>query len=279
MLSYQHHYHVGNHADVLKHWVLFESLRHMQKKPTAFDYIDTHAGAGLYQFSDPKTQKLKEFETGINRVLANPFEQIAAFLKLITQFTSKGEYPGSPALVNSMLRDPDRSWLFELHPQTVDETRRHFETKKTARKRKTMVRQEDGFQGLDGILPTASKRALVLIDPSYEIKEDYVNVVDAIKKAVAKMPQLTLLLWYPVVNRDDVHVIETQLLRSEIRNVLQLELSISADSDEKGMTGSGMMIVNPPWTLKASAESVLPKLTNILSKNAGSHLIRQIVEE
>lgn len=279
MLSYQHHYHVGNHADVLKHWVLFESVNYMQKKPTAFDYIDTHAGAGLYHFSDPKTQKLKEYESGINRILANPFEQINPFLQLITKFTSIGKYPGSPALVDSVLRDPDRSWLFELHPKTVEETKRHFETKKSARKRKTMVRQEDGFQGLNGVLPTASKRALVLIDPSYEIKEDYVNVVDAIKKAIAKMPQITVLLWYPIVNRDDVYVIETQLLRSKIRNVLQLELSISDDSEEKGMTGSGMIIVNPPWTLKASAESVLPKLANILSEQSGNHLIRQIVEE
>lgn len=274
MLSYQHHYHVGNHADVLKHWVLFECIQYMQKKPKAFEYIDTHAGAGLYDFDDPKTQKLKEFETGVNLLLANPFEEIQDFTTLLAEFTECGQYPGSPALVNHLLRDNDKSWLFELHPQTVEETKRHC-----AIKRKTFVRQENGFQGLQGLLPTASKRAIVLIDPSYEIKEDYVNVAQAIKKAINKMPQTMILLWYPIVKRTDVEVIETTLMRNGVRNILQLELCIAPDSEEKGMTGSGMIVVNPPWTLIQKAQAVLPKLTNILVKASGNYLINQLVDE
>lgn len=274
MLSYQHHYHVGNHADVLKHWVLFECLKHMQKKDKPFEYIDTHAGAGIYEFSDPKTQKLKEFETGVNLLLAEQVSQVADFCELLKGFTDNAQYPGSPAIVNELLRPGDKSWLFELHPQTFSEITQHCQ-----RKRQTFVRQEDGFKGLNSLLPCASKRALVLVDPSYELKQDYVNVVDAIKNAVKKMPQTMLLLWYPVVRREDVELIETQLQHSEVRNVLQLELSIAADSQEKGMTGSGMIVVNPPWTLLKQAETVLPKLTELLSKGSGSYQLRQLIEE
>jgi 23S rRNA (adenine2030-N6)-methyltransferase len=270
---------VGNHADVLKHWVLFECLQHMHKKPKAFDYIDTHAGAGLYQFNDPKTQKLKEYESGVNRLLASPFADIQTFTNMLSSFTSNGQYPGSPAIVNSMMRDVDKSWLFELHPQTAAEIRGHFESPKGHRKRKTLVRQQDGFEGLNSLLPTASKRALVLIDPSYEIKDDYVNVVKAIEKAIAKMPQTMILLWYPVVDREDVELIELQLLKSGIRNILQLELSIAQDSEQKGMTGSGMIIVNPPWTLKEKASDILPKLAQTLAPKEGTQTIRQLVEE
>lgn len=279
MLSYQHHYHVGNHADVLKHWILYECITYMQKKPKAFDYIDTHSGAGLYQLNDSKTQKLKEFESGVNVLLDRPIDELNEFNSLLKGFTSAGEYPGSPAIVGSLLRDMDKSWLYELHPQTFAELQQHFATKKSQRKKQTFVRQEDGFIGLQALLPTASKRALVLIDPSYELKQDYSNVVNTIQKAIQKMAQSMILLWYPVVNRSDVDFIEQQLLNSDVRNVLQLELSITADSDEKGMTGSGMIIVNPPWTLTTTAEMVLPKLTHILSGDTGTYRNIQLIAE
>ena len=279
MLSYQHHYHVGNHADVLKHWILYECITYMQKKPKALDYIDTHSGAGLYQLNDSKTQKLKEFESGVNVLLDRPIDELNEFISLLKGFTSAGEYPGSPTIVGSLLRDMDKSWLYELHPQTFAELQQHFATKKSQRKKQTFVRQEDGFIGLQALLPTASKRALVLIDPSYELKQDYSNVVNTIQKAIQKMAQSMILLWYPVVHRSDVDFIEQQLLNSDVRNVLQLELSITADSDEKGMTGSGMIIVNPPWTLTTTAETVLPKLAHILSGGTGTYRNIQLIAE
>lgn len=271
MLSYQHHYHVGNHADVLKHWVLFECVKHFLKKDKPFEYIDTHAGAGLYSLLDEKTLKLKEFEDGINRLMTNTPEALAEFVAFIRNFIEQQQYPGSPAIVDRMLRRGDKSWLFELHPQTFAEITQHC-----ARRRKTFVRQESGFQGLNGLLPVASKRALVLIDPSYELKEDYQNVCTAIERAYRKMPQATLLLWYPVVKRSNVSVIEDQLLASPVRNIVQLELNINPDSDETGMTGSGMILVNPPWTLALQAEKVLPTLLQTLAMSKQG-FIRQIL--
>lgn len=274
MLSYQHHYHVGNHADVLKHWVLFECISYLQKKDKPFDYIDTHAGAGLYELNDRKTQKLKEFETGINRLLENPLPELQDYIALLSGFIEQGQYPGSPAIVNQLLRRGDKSWLFELHPQSFTE----LETQ-CARKRQTFVRQEDGFQGLNGLLPTASKRALVLIDPSYELKEDYQNVILAAEKAISRMPQTSLLIWYPVVESHHVASLFQTIQKSALRNVLQIELHIAPDTQEKGMTGSGMILVNPPWTLKERAETILPKLCQTLAPDQGDFAITTLVEE
>ena len=274
MLSYQHHYHVGNHADVLKHWVLFECLTYMQKKDKPFEYIDTHAGAGLYSLGDAKTKKLREHESGISRLLQKPVPQMQEFIELINSFMQQGQYPGSPALVNHLLRRQDKSWLFELHPQTFLELQQHC-----ALRKQHLVRKEDGFVQLNGLLPVLSKRALVLIDPSYEIKDDYSNVVLAIDKAIKKMPQAQILLWYPVVNRDDVDHIEQHLQTTLVRNVLQLELSVEEDTLAKGMTGSGMLVVNPPWTLAKKANEVVPALTKVLAPENGSYKVRQLIAE
>lgn len=274
MLSYQHHYHAGNHADVLKHWILFECLTYLQKKDKPFDYIDTHSGAGVYHLKDSKTQKLKEFESGIARLLDNPIPALEAFLKLISRFNDKAQYPGSPAIVDALLRRGDKSWLFELHPQTFAELEQHC-----ARKRQCFVRREDGFKGLNALLPVSSKRALVLIDPSYELKEDYQNVVNAAHKAIERMPQTTVLIWYPVVQRQYVDSLLSSIQGSKLRNVLQIELRIAPDSEEKGMTGSGMIVVNPPWTLSKQAATVLPDLSAILAQDGGSWDVKTLIEE
>ncbi|MCC2605825.1 23S rRNA (adenine(2030)-N(6))-methyltransferase RlmJ [Planctobacterium marinum] len=274
MLSYQHHYHVGNHADILKHWVLFECLSYMQKKDKPFDYIDTHGGAGIYRLNDSKTQKLKEFETGVTRLLAEPIAEMQDFVALLQGFVAQGQYPGSPGLVNELLRRGDKSWLFELHPQTFAELAQHC-----TRKRQTFVRQEDGFVGLNSLLPVASKRALVLIDPSYELKEDYEKVIETAEKARQKMPQTSLLIWYPVVDRLYVNLMLRKIQKSTLRNVLQLELCIAPDSDEKGMTGSGMILINPPWTMAEQARRLLPELTRVLAGDAGEFAVNSLIPE
>lgn len=274
MLSYQHHYHVGNHADILKHWVLFECLSYLQKKDKPFDYIDTHSGSGIYQLNDAKTQRLKEFETGVSKLLAHPFAEIQDFVAVLQDFVAQDQYPGSPGLVNTLLRRGDKSWLFELHPQSFAELEQHC-----ARKRQSFVRMEDGFKGLNGLLPVASKRALVLIDPSYELKEDYEKVIETSQQAVNKMPQTSILIWYPVVDRLYVNLMLRKIQKSTLRNVLQLELCIAPDTQEKGMTGSGMILINPPWTLSDKAKSVLPQLTQVLAGNGGEFAINTLVDE
>lgn len=275
MLSYQHHYHIGNHADVLKHWLLFETLTYMQRKDKPFDYIDTHSGAGLYQLGDQKTQKLKEYQSGINRLIANPISEMQGYIDVVAPFLKDNTYPGSCLINQQLQRRSDRSWLYELHPAT-------FEELKTSclKRKKVFCRQEDGFKGLLGLLPNQFHRAVTLIDPSYEIKQDYQQVAKVLQQAYKRMPNVVALLWYPIVNRTQIDELEHSFIQSELRNVQLFELSISDDTEERGMTGSGMIVVNPPWNLKAKAETALPELSKILSDdNTARYRVAQLINE
>lgn len=267
MLSYQHHYHAGNHADVLKHWLLLECLYYLQKKNKPFDYIDTHAGAGLYQLDSKEAQKTRESAKGVLQLDWEKLPGLALYRSAVEDDLSRNQYPGSPLLVKRLLRSEDNAWFFELHPQTITELREHC-----AKKHKCFVQQEDGFVGLLGLLPNKSRRALVLIDPSYEIKDDYQTVVTIMAKAYKKMPQTMLLLWYPVVDRQRINTLERVIKESAIRNVQLFELGINKNADF-GMGASGMIIVNPPWTLADHFDQWAPELARQLGQD-GQHYYR-----
>lgn len=261
MLSYQHHYHAGNHADVLKHWVLVECMLHLQKKPKPFDYIDTHAGAGLYRLDSAEAQKVGEYREGIIRAMAGDLAGLEPLIERVSPYLDKKQYPGSPEIVNSMLNQGERSHLFEMHPKTHAELNAHC-----ARKRQTFVRQEDGFAGLNSLLPVPSRRALVLMDPSYELKGDYQKVFRVAQNALQKMSQTMLLIWYPVVDRAVINRFERQFSTSQLKNVHLFEISVAEDQN-KGMTGSGMIVINPPWTLEEKFNSLAPELSALLSSD------------
>ncbi len=259
MLSYQHQYHAGNHADVLKHWVLLHCVHHMQKKAKPFDYIDTHSGAGRYQLDSAEATKTGEAKEGVLKVDWSNIEGMHQYAQAIAKDLKKGRYPGSPMLVNRLLREGDHAWLYEMHPQTVELLRSCCE-----RKRVVYVKQEDGFKGLLSLLPPKSRRALVLIDPSYEIKADYQRVVDVVIDAYQKFPQAVILIWYPVVDRRFIGNMQRDLKNSGINNIQQFEMGIE-DESNKGMTASGVFAINPPYTLKTAFEETMPKVSELLS--------------
>ncbi|SMF48145.1 23S rRNA (adenine2030-N6)-methyltransferase [Alteromonadaceae bacterium Bs31] len=261
MLSYQHQYHAGNHADVLKHWLLIECVKYLQKKDKPFDYIDTHAGAGMYGLNSVEALKTGESRAGVLKLDWPNLKGFEEYHALVAKDLAQARYPGSPELVNRLLREGDHSWLFELHPQTLQELQRHCQTQ-----RKTYVKQQDGFQGLLSLLPTKSRRALVLIDPSYEIKSDYQTVVQILAKAYQKMPQVMALLWYPVVDRSFISAMEREIKKTAMRNVQLFELCVAAD-EAKGMTGSGLIALNPPWLLAESFERVIPAVAKMLAQS------------
>lgn len=258
MLSYQHAYHAGNHADVLKHWTLMACIAYMQKKDAAFDFIDTHAGDGLYPLTSANAQKSREFESGILRLQKSPQAQWRQYLSLCQHYLQKKSYPGSPEIFAALARPQDRGWLFELHPQAHANLHRQFRNRRNCH-----VKSEDGFVGALALLPPISKRALVLIDPSYEIKSDYQRVVEVLEKLHKKMASASLLLWYPVVERERVKRLEYDLKNSSLRDVILLELNVAKDEDP-GMSGSGMIVVNPPWTLINDAQQTLPLMAKVI---------------
>ena len=184
------------------------------------------------------------------------------YLAIVRADLAERRYPGSALLVNRMLRVQDRSWLFEMHPRAFDKLQRHC-----ARRKQSYVRQADGFAALPGLLPVAARRALVLIDPSYEIKSDYTETVKLLQAACRKMPQATYLLWYPLVDVARIARLERELTQAELPNLLQFEFSVREHTEASGMSGSGVMEINPPWTLKAKADAVLPKLSAALAED------------
>ena len=269
MFSYRHGFHAGNFADVLKHHIQVEIISYLQKKDAPFDYIDTHAGAGLYRLQSEMAQKNQEYLNGIGKLYgeASP-PALAPYLELVAALNPDGlrQYPGSPMVAAQLLRPQDKAWLFELHPSEVENLRHNF-----AGRRQCRVREEDGFVGLAALLPTQSRRALVLIDPPYEQKADYQRVVSALTLIHRKMATATVALWYPVVSRAQVDAMTRQIAATGIRKIELFELGVRADSEGHGMTASGMIVVNPPWTLRAQMDALLPELAARLSEDGGLH--------
>jgi 23S rRNA (adenine2030-N6)-methyltransferase len=270
MLSYRHAFHAGNHADVLKHYVFAQVLAYFNQKDKPYWVIDTHAGAGMYALKSEFAQKNAEFETGIARLFAaeNLPESLANFVDLIKIFNEKYNknnslnfYPGSPKIAEHFLRADDKLRLFELHPSDCKVLLENFSEKG----RQTKIELQDGFSGIKACLPPQTKRALVLIDPPYELKEDYTRVVDCIKDSLRRFATGTYMIWYPLLQRPEPAEMIAQLSALNV-DFLQIEMTVKAPSIEGfGMHGSGLFIINPPYILPDILNQTLPLLAKLLS--------------
>ncbi|WP_166108775.1 23S rRNA (adenine(2030)-N(6))-methyltransferase RlmJ [Pseudoalteromonas sp. Z9A5] len=279
MLSYRHSFHAGNPADVLKHLVLAQVLGYQTIKDKPLDYIDTHSGAGFFELAAADAQKTQEYQDGIEKLWKHKSEHAALneYIDLIKSFNDTDElafYPGSPKIAEHFLRRQDKGWFFELHPRDLLLLEENMQGKRSIR-----VRGEDGFAGLVGLLPPASRRACVLIDPPYEIKDDYETVVKTLVKAYQRFSTGTYMIWYPVVDRERIENMEQGLIDSGMRNIQLFELGTEDDTDVHGMTASGMIVINPPWKLKHTMDEVLPELMTLLSKPSGFYRSEQLVDE
>jgi 23S rRNA (adenine2030-N6)-methyltransferase len=258
LLSYQHAYHAGNFADLIKHVVLVEILEHLVKKNKPFDYIDTHAGAGLYDLHSTEASKLAEYEQGIGKLKAQQWPQLCAYFNAIAA-VNRGQgmryYPGSPMLASQYLRAGDKAWLYELHPRDFTLLQKRFDSE-----RQVKVYCQDGLQGVLAKVPPLSRRGLVLIDPSYELKSEYEKVFVTVHKAWQKFATGIYAIWYPVVDRRIINKLESNFINSGIKNIQRFELAVAADADASGMTASGMIVINPPWGLYKKMQQVLPAL-------------------
>jgi 23S rRNA (adenine2030-N6)-methyltransferase len=267
MLSYRHAFHAGNHADVLKHYVFSLVLDYFNQKPKPYWVIDTHAGAGMYALASEYAQKNAEFETGVLRLFEAKklLESLENFVKTIKSFNENNKlefYPGSPKVAESFLRSEDKLRLFELHPSDYKILLENF----SGRGRQTKIDMQDGFAGIKACLPPPTKRAVVLIDPPYELKDDYTRVVDCIKDSLSRFATGTYMVWYPLLQRSEPSEMLEKLKSLSIDNWLNVSLNVHAPSDEGfGMHGSGLFIINPPWTLPKILEESMPVLTQLLA--------------
>ncbi len=266
MLSYRHSFHAGNFADVLKHLVLVKILGYLRKKDKPFCCIDTHAGPGKYDLGSSYALQNKEFDSGIGKIWQRKDlpEAVASYVDIIKAYNTDGElnhYPGSPLIARQLLRNHDRLFLFELHSAEVK-----LLTDETKKNRRIKVFHADGLADSLGLLPPVERRGLVLIDPSYEIKTDYDQVVDTLIQMHKRFATGIYALWYPVVDRSRNKRLEKAIQNSGIKNIQLFELGVQADTEALGMTSSGIIVVNPPWNLATDIQQVLPWLVDVLGR-------------
>jgi 23S rRNA (adenine2030-N6)-methyltransferase len=306
MFSYRHAFHAGNHADVLKHLTLVAILKHLTDKDSALTVIDTHAGAGLYRLDGDMARTSAEATQGVHKLfdsaLSKPNGPVASikpaqsateniapalqdYLNALASFnnTATGSriYPGSPLLIHSLLRpEADKLKLFELHPTDYRSLSGHV--KQLDAGRMVTVDCANGFEKLKTLLPPPNKRGLVLMDPSYEIKSDYAQVSACIQEALLRFPTGCYAVWYPIIPRPEAHSLPKKLktMATQAKKpVLTVTLNIGQEPPKHapgekpsklvGLRASGMCIINPPHTLKASLQEALPQLVTLLGRGRG----------
>lgn len=254
----------------------------MTRKQKGFSYIDSHSGAGMYQLQDEYAQKTGEYKDGIEKLIQAEDipESLDLYIELISDinhFSGQKQltiYPGSPGFAKSLLRRQDSAHLYELHPTDINYLETFCEHWRKAR-----VTQSDGYKGVLSQLPPPTRRGVVLIDPPYELKDDYIKAVKTIIDGYRKFATGTYILWYPVVTRDYIDGMEKQFIASETKNVLQVEFAMKPETQSYGMTGTGLFIVNPPWQLSSQLNDILPFLIDKLGDKESSFVIKQLIEE
>jgi 23S rRNA (adenine2030-N6)-methyltransferase len=281
MLAYRHAFHAGNHADVLKHLVLTRVLRYMAEKDKPYTLIDTHAGAGGYSVEGRYAQKKAEYSEGVARLydLAAKGElpaPLADYMSLVRAFNPDGQlrqYPGSPAIANFLLRETDRLRAYELHSTDHRILASYLESRPN-----TQVSDRDGFSAIKAELPSPTRRAALLMDPSYEIKSDYAKVLAALREALERAPDTVVMIWYPQLQLLESTQMLPRLKASADamakKGWLHARLTV-AQADERGfgMLGSGMLVVNPPFTLHDELAECLPLLVERLGQYDGANYV------
>lgn len=250
---------------MLKHVVLVQLLAHMAEKEKAFSFIDTHAGAGSYSLEGEFARKKAEFQTGIGRLWGKSGlpPALAEYLDQVKRMNPGGglrTYPGSPQIALQMTRPQDRLHFFELHT-TESKALQKF----TAGERRASAHAADGFAGLKGVLPPPSRRALVLIDPSYEDKADYGRVLDCMRDALKRFATGVYAVWVPMVRRGESARLAGELEALAAGDWLHASLKVAPPpKDGLGLYGSGVFVFNPPWKLEAALAEALPVLARLL---------------
>ena len=274
MLAYRHAFHAGNHADVLKHVVLMRVLRHMNAKDKGYRYVDTHAGAGGYSLEGRYARQKGEYEQGIGRLWTRDDlpEPVADYVERVRDFNPGGrleQYPGSPAFARMLLRPQDQMRLFERHPTDHRILAAYLGATKGVE-----VHDGDGFEGLKGQLPPSTRRGVVLIDPSYEGNGDYPRVVATLRDALARFAEGVYLVWYPQVTKLEAAQLPRRLEALAPKGWLHARLTVQQpDRQGFGLAGSGVFVINPPYTLHTQLQQVLPYLTDVLGQYDGANFL------
>ncbi|QWD84702.1 23S rRNA (adenine(2030)-N(6))-methyltransferase RlmJ [Polynucleobacter asymbioticus] len=287
MFSYRHAFHAGSHADILKHLVMIHLVEYLQEKPGALTMVDTHAGAGIYSLIDGFAAVSNEADQGIYR-LAKFAETnavspgISNYLDFIRAENAAEEitiYPGSPFILARLLRTQDRLKLFELHPKEIDIL--HHNISELKQSKQIDIYAEDSFARLKGLMPPPSRRGLVLIDPSYEDKQDYRYLETTMEEALHRFATGCYAIWYPCLSRRESAALPDHMKKiaaAHKRSWLHVELRVENAPKERRLQASGMFIINPPWTLEKQLAESLPILVKALGQDGGAGFVLKSFE-
>lgn len=291
VLSYQHSFHAGNHADVLKHLTLMSVLQKLNIKSKPYFYLDTHAGAGVYDLNSKEAKLNAEAESGVLQLTslepASPATNqsnisdkgllFETYISLVNDYAQHGQYPGSPMIAASLLRSMDKGFAAELNTTVFESL--EYQCRRSGLK----AQHRDGFEMLNAMLPPAQKRGAVLIDPPYESKDEYQQVVNSLLKAVKRWPSGIYMVWYPllsstrldrktgaVVNNPKAHMTQAMLqmlAELAVKSVLNIQFCAQSPSETVGMYGSGICILNPPWQLESDLQQINKVLGDSLTSD------------
>ncbi len=272
-MNYRHAYHAGNFADVLKHAVLALVLEHMRQKPAPFRVIDTHAGIGLYDLSSIEAGKTGEWESGIGRLWGKPFPAdvaplLAPYLAVVAAENPDGNlrwYPGSPAVARHALRADDRLVANELHPEDHARLAAHFR-----RDGQVKVLNLDAWAVLKAMLPPKERRGVVLVDPPFEEAGELERMAQGLVEAHRRFATGTVLLWYPIKERRAIMRFRRALTDTGLPKLLDAELRVRSDDDPGVLSGTGLVVLNPPYRLDDKLMTLLPFLAGSLAQGVGA---------
>jgi 23S rRNA (adenine2030-N6)-methyltransferase len=272
-MNYRHSYHAGNFADVFKHAVLALMVRHLLKKDSVFRYLDTHAGIGLYDLEADEASKTGEWRGGIGRLWDKTLDPaleglLAPWRQAVAAANPEGGlrfYPGSPEFVRSLTRPGDRLTLCELHPEDAATLRRRYR-----RDERVTVVEIDGYTALNAYLPPKERRGLVLIDPPFEESGEFHQMAEGLKRAHKKWPTGIYALWYPIKDVMETESFTRSLGKTGVADIIAADFLIRRPNDKTRLNGCGLVIVNPPWTLKQDLDLLLPGLAEHLGEDAGA---------
>lgn len=275
-MNYRHAYHAGNFADVLKHSVLALVLQHLKLKDAPFRVIDTHAGVARYDLTGPQAAKTGEWSDGIGRLLgpgavsmpADVAGHLAPYLQTVVALNTDGRlrhYPGSPMVALGLMRDADRLAANELHPEDVaalDDAIGHD--------RRARILQLDAYTALKSLLPPPERRGVVLIDPPFEVRDEFDRLTRGLREAMRRFATGTYLIWYPIKDRTAVTAFHDEVIAARYDKAIATELIVGATRNAVALNGCGLLVINPPHTLKAAAETLLPYFAKQLAQGPGS---------
>lgn len=272
-MNYRHVFHAGNFADVVKHATLARIIVHLREKEQAFRVLDTHAGAGLYDLTSEEAERTGEWREGIGRLIdarlaADVTALLEPYLSVVTELNCGHDlrcYPGSPLLALGLMRRQDRLTACELEPAAIGAL-----TTNLRRDRRAKAVLLDGWTALRAFLPPRERRGVVVVDPPYEDKDEFNRVAAAVIAAHRKWATGIYLLWYPIKERNGPDHLARELRRSGIGKILRVELSPTPAGNSPRLSGTGLVIINPPWRLATELASVVAALADLFRRGAPS---------